>query len=133
MDSCTDIIIISLFRDKKFKKEDAFIGYQKDTPAAAVFQATNQMEKLCQRDHSVVQKWTEVLRSGLLGFTLDDVADQNQEMVRKIVFCDPDCCHLWRQRRLVVLPLYTLSTYMVTNVSAVHPLPEVVGTASPLT
>ena len=85
-----DIIIISLFRDKKFEKEDAFIGYQKDTPAAAVFQATNQMEKLCQGHPSTVQKWIEVLKSGLLGFTLDNVTDemaldQYNEKVRSLL------------------------------------------------
>ena len=33
------------FRDQKFTEEDAFIGYQKDTPAAVVFQATHQLER----------------------------------------------------------------------------------------
>ena len=87
MDSCNDGITFSLFRDKKFKEEDAFIGYQKDTPAAAVFQATNQLEKLCKRHPSTVQKWIKVLKSGFLKYTLDDITeemalDQYQEMVR---------------------------------------------------
>lgn len=32
------------FRDAKFKKCDAFIGFQKDTPASVIFQATNQLK-----------------------------------------------------------------------------------------
>ena len=33
------------FRGRKFIEGDAFIGYQKDTPAAVVFQATHQLER----------------------------------------------------------------------------------------
>ena len=33
------------FRGRKFTEGDAFIGYQKDTPAAVVFQATHQLER----------------------------------------------------------------------------------------
>ena len=76
------------FRNRKFNEEDAFIGYQKDTPAAAVFQATNQLEKLRQRHPGLVQMWAEVLESRCLGFTLDDIteevtsdSDQYQQMV----------------------------------------------------
>ena len=32
-------------RGRKFTEGDAFIGYQKDTPAAVVFQATHQLER----------------------------------------------------------------------------------------
>ncbi len=35
-----------LFRFHSFKECDAFIGYQKDTPAAVVFQATNRFKSL---------------------------------------------------------------------------------------
>lgn len=31
----------AFLRDANFKKCDAFIGFQKDTPAAVIFQATN--------------------------------------------------------------------------------------------
>ena len=45
---CSIAIIIALhfvlFRDAKFKKCDAFIGFQKDTPASVIFQATNQLK-----------------------------------------------------------------------------------------
>ena len=37
--------IFDHFRAQKFTEGDAFIGYQKDTPAAVVFQATNQLER----------------------------------------------------------------------------------------
>ena len=33
------------FRGRKFTEGDAFIGYQKDTSAAVVFQATHQLER----------------------------------------------------------------------------------------
>ena len=33
------------FRGRKFAEGDAFIGYQKDTAAAVVFQATHQLER----------------------------------------------------------------------------------------
>ena len=31
-----------------FQKTDAFIGFQKDTPASVIFQATNLLRKACQ-------------------------------------------------------------------------------------
>ena len=34
-----------MYRGRKFTEGDAFIGYQKDTPAAVVFQATHQLER----------------------------------------------------------------------------------------
>ena len=37
--------IFGPFSDQKFTEGDAFIGYQKDTPAAVVFQATHQLER----------------------------------------------------------------------------------------
>lgn len=35
-------------RARKFTKCDAFVGYQEDTPAAVVFQANNQLERLLE-------------------------------------------------------------------------------------
>ncbi len=35
-----------LHSDRPFKESDAFIGFQKDTPAAVVFQATNHLKSL---------------------------------------------------------------------------------------
>ena len=32
---------LSIYSDSKFKRSDAFIGFQKDTPASVVFQASN--------------------------------------------------------------------------------------------
>ena len=49
------------FRDRKFTEGDAFIGYQKDTPAAVVFQATHQLE----REGPLVGERTESV--GVLG------------------------------------------------------------------
>ncbi len=42
------VFISVLHSGKGFKETDAFIGYQKDTPAAVVFQATNHLESLQQ-------------------------------------------------------------------------------------
>lgn len=36
-------MVIGTSRGRKFTERDAFIGYQKDTPAAVVFQATHQL------------------------------------------------------------------------------------------
>ena len=51
-----------------WKTSDAFIGYQKDTPAAVIFQATNQLRAACcgVKDSSVSsqsaqQKWFTLL------------------------------------------------------------------------
>ena len=49
------------FRGRKFTEGDAFIGYQKDTPAAVVFQATHQLE----REGPLVWERTEPV--GILG------------------------------------------------------------------
>ena len=32
--------------DSKVKKSDAFIGFQKDTPASVIFEATNQLKSV---------------------------------------------------------------------------------------
>ena len=34
------------FSSSKFTEEEAFVGYQKDTPAALIFQATNHCQKM---------------------------------------------------------------------------------------
>lgn len=42
------------FSDSKFKKSDAFIGFQKDTPASVVFQATNLLRSATQAGCDVI-------------------------------------------------------------------------------
>ena len=57
-----------LLRGKKFTQGDAFIGYQKDTPAAVVFQASNFLRRLREEDdENVIRSKLEVLgRAGIL-------------------------------------------------------------------
>ncbi len=55
----------TIFRDTSFKKSDAFIGFQKDTPASVIFQATNQLRLACSaiKDGSFERttKWRSIL------------------------------------------------------------------------
>ena len=57
-----------MLRGKRFVRGDAFIGYQKDTPAAVVFQASNFLRRLREEDdESVIQSKLELLdRAGIL-------------------------------------------------------------------
>ena len=55
----------NIIRDTSFKKSDAFIGFQKDTPASVIFQATNQLRLACSaiKDGSFERttKWKSIL------------------------------------------------------------------------
>ena len=56
--------LLSLCRDSKFKKSDAFIGFQKDTPASVIFQATNQLRSACaafREGECTKRKWECIL------------------------------------------------------------------------
>lgn len=69
--------IVERFRGKRFAKGDAFIGYQKDTPAAVVFQASNFLRRLKEDNMDVVESKLEVLnRAGILDrMSLDMLLD----------------------------------------------------------
>ena len=56
------------FRGRRFTRGDAFIGYQKDTPAAVVFQASNFLRRLREEDdENTIHMKSEVLaRAGIL-------------------------------------------------------------------
>ena len=41
------IYVYHTFRNHTFKRSDAFIGFQKDTPASVLFYATNQLKLAC--------------------------------------------------------------------------------------
>ncbi len=61
----------NIIRDTSFKKSDAFIGFQKDTPASVIFQATNQLRLACSaiKDGSFERttKWRSILEwSGMV-------------------------------------------------------------------
>ena len=52
-----------------FKEKDAFVGYQKDTPAAVVFQASNQLHQYVREREYVAHSsylWVEAWERGLL-------------------------------------------------------------------
>jgi hypothetical protein len=57
-----------LFRGRRFARGDAFVGYQKDTPAVVVFQASNFLRRLREEDEeTVIHSKLEVLdRAGVL-------------------------------------------------------------------
>ena len=69
--------IVEHFRGKRFARGDAFIGYQKDTPAAVVFQASNFLRRLKEDNMDVVESKLEVLnRAGILDrMSLDILLD----------------------------------------------------------
>ena len=57
-----------MLRGRRFARGDAFVGYQKDTPAAVVFQASNFLRRLREEDdQDVTHSKLEVLdRAGIL-------------------------------------------------------------------
>ena len=63
-----ELCLLCSCRGKKFARGDAFIGYQKDTPAAVVFQASNFLRRLREEDdQNVIESKLEVLdRAGVL-------------------------------------------------------------------
>ena len=54
-------------RGNAFKEAHAFIGYQKDTPAAVVFQATNQLKKLLSDCSMAAFYWEKLQKVGIVG------------------------------------------------------------------
>ena len=53
-------------RGNRFEQAHAFIGYQKDTPAAVVFQATNQLNELLRDGANMSPVWQRLQRIGVL-------------------------------------------------------------------
>ncbi len=72
-------VIISI--SYSFKEADAFIGFQKDTPAAVLFQATNLLRSACEVARQGLgeceTKWTMVLERSQ--FNWDVQEDENRE------------------------------------------------------
>ena len=63
------------FRGNHFSEAHAFIGYQKDTPAAVVFQATNLLNRLRQNP-SLDSKAEQLLRADIIS---KDFADMSKD------------------------------------------------------
>ena len=79
----------------RFKEEDAFVGYQKDTAAAVVFQASNQLQQYLSGT-CTSYLWEVASDKGLLNMPPRDelmFAGEDSELWRKAVSCE---CSSWR-------------------------------------
>lgn len=58
--------LYALCRNSKFKKHDGFIGYQQDTPASVIFQATNLLRLACAaaKEGDLIKKgkWADIFK-----------------------------------------------------------------------
>ncbi len=72
------VILYSDNRGNQFREAHAFIGYQKDTPAAVIFQATNILKKLQENQgHGNCNMDAErLMRAGIIS---EDFVDMSQE------------------------------------------------------
>ena len=69
-----------LHRDEKFSSENAFVGFQMDTPAAIIFQATNFLRKQKQRNLHSDKGW-EIIHSAnaLHGATPEEFLEMHED------------------------------------------------------
>ena len=74
--SCISYI---LYRGGKFCPENAFIGFQTDTPTAIVFQTTNHLRKLREHGKGDDRRWETVRDAGVLENTSSEDLVQLQE------------------------------------------------------
>ena len=59
----------------RFKARNAFIGYQKDTPATVVFQASNQLQR--QKMRQGQRKWEGLEQVSILGdIPVDELTEE---------------------------------------------------------
>ena len=73
-------LIYSDTRGSQFREEHAFIGYQKDTPAAVIFQATTLLRRLVEKPEE--QKRLHLQRAGVLSDDLSDLLESSEESPR---------------------------------------------------
>ena len=88
-----DFILCRDARGNRFEQAHAFIGYQRDTPAAVVFQATNQLRKLLSDGANMSPVWQRLQRIGVLEnisperlMDDDEGCDEWKEAVRLIIW-----------------------------------------------
>ena len=75
------------YRGHTFHERDAFVGYQKDTPASVIFQASNMLKNLkCPNPNKQVD--------ALANFTCVRVIGDN---CRKMLMNEPEGSHEWTQ------------------------------------
>ena len=72
----------------KFREAHAFIGYQNDTPAAVIFQATKLLRRLMDRSG----RWEchHLQKAGVLNVDLNDLEEKSplwSQVVGWLVFC----------------------------------------------
>lgn len=79
----------------RFREKDAFVGYQKDTPAAAVFQASNQLRHFVREKENVAHStylWVEVWKKGFLGGPrldeLDNMKEDSEQWKQAVSSCE---------------------------------------------
>ena len=85
-------------RGNQFKEAHAFIGYQNDTPAAVIFQATNMLKRLVDRPGE--QECDPLQRAGILGDDLYDLSMVDKEspqwsqvvglLIAPLAICGPE-------------------------------------------
>ena len=97
--------------DPHFKEGHAFVGFQKDTPAAVVFQATNQLEKLIsQVNPDDSPAWLRMQQIGILkdisASNLKLEMEKKSKIWRTAVSTFNDLIHIYQQ---------TKSTHCVTS------------------
>ena len=69
------MIVSFLCSDSKFRISDAFIGFQKDTPASVIFQATNELRSVgCNADLAqFIPEWRQL-------YSLESMEDEGSEL-----------------------------------------------------
>ncbi len=79
--SCILIIIYLRIRDyrgNEFNEAHAFIGYQKDTPAAVIFQATNLLRKLQGKQWlDACSEAEDLIRAGIISQNFPDISQDS--------------------------------------------------------
>ena len=74
------IFCLILHRDGKFSSGNAFVGFQMDTPAAIIFQATNFLRKLKQQDLRRDIGWETIhSANALCGATPEEFLEMHED------------------------------------------------------
>ena len=93
----TCVLSYSNYRGSSFSEAHAFIGYQKDTPAAVVFQATKVLRRL-QHNHQMASKVEHLLvrakhllKAGIITHDLADLSEDSRQWndsVSILILCE---------------------------------------------
>ena len=98
--SCYCALCLLLFRNSKFRKEDAFIGFQKDTPASVIFQATNFLGSACAAAKEGVNvkkgKWADIFKWSQLNPSDCTNVEDEQQKWEDAVSCSHNTCVIFK-------------------------------------